>query len=147
MGLDMYLEGRKYHTQNWKHPEKDVTEDGFRLKEKILELGYWRKEPNLHGYIVKTFADGKDECQDIELCVEDLQKIREAVRNRQLIETHGFFFGASADPNSDDPEERKWAEEFESNTIEIFDKAIAWVNARNEEDKTIMRWVVYRASW
>ena len=144
MGLDMYLEGRKYLLSNRK--DEVPTEDGFRLKEKILELGYWRKEPNLHGYIVKTFADGKDECQDIELCVEDVQKIREAVRNRQLVETSGFFFGQSADPNSDDPEERKWAEEFESNTIEIFDKAIAWVNAKSE-DKTALRWIVYRASW
>lgn len=146
MGLDMYLEGRKYLLTDHKNPEKNATEDGFRLREKILELGYWRKEPNLHGYIVQTFADGKDDCQDIELCVEDLEKIREAVRNRQLIDTSGFFFGVSADPNSEDPEERKWAEEFERETIEIMDKAIAWVNAR-VEDKSSIRYVVYRASW
>lgn len=144
MGLDMYLEGRKYLLSG--RNDEVPTEDGFRLKEKILELGYWRKEPNLHGYIVKTFADGKDDCQDIELSVEDAQKIREAVRNRQLVETSGFFFGQSADPNSEDPEERKWAEEFERETIEIFDKAIAWVNDA-KTDKTSMRWIVYRASW
>jgi hypothetical protein len=144
MGLDMYLEGRKYLTRNWKHPENDATEDGFRLREKILELGYWRKEPNLHGYIVQTFADGKDDCQDIELCVEDLEKIREAVRNRQLPDTSGFFFGTAADPNSESVEEREWALAFERETIEILDNAIAWVNGK---DETAMRWVVYRASW
>jgi hypothetical protein len=144
MGLDMYLEGRKYLMQNWKHPEKNATEDGFRLKEKILELGYWRKEPNLHGYIVQTFADGKDDCQDIELSVEDLEKIREAVRNRQLPDTSGFFFGTAADPNSESVEEREWALAFERETIEILDNAIAWANGK---DETAMRWIVYRASW
>ena len=144
MGLDMYLEGRKYLLSS--RNDEVPTEDGFRLREKILELGYWRKEPNLHGYIVQTFADGKDDCQDIELFVEDLEKIREAVRNRQLIDTSGFFFGQSADPNSDDPEEREWAEQFERETIEILDKAIAWVNDV-KTDKTSMRCVVYRASW
>lgn len=144
MGLDMYLEGRKYLLEG--RNGETQTEDGFRLKQKVLELGYWRKEPNLHGYIVKTFADGKDDCQDIELTDEDLVTIREAVRNRQLIPTHGFFFGASADPNSSDPEERQWALDFEKETIEIFDKAIEWLSQR-VKDKTSMRWVVYRASW
>jgi hypothetical protein len=27
------------------------------------EVGYWRKHPDLHGYIVETFADGVDACQ------------------------------------------------------------------------------------
>lgn len=146
MGLDMYLEGRKFLLNDWKNPENDAKEDGFRLKEKILELGYWRKEPNLHGYIVETFAGGKDECQDIELCVEDLEKIREAVRNRQLIPTQGFFFGASADPNSEYPEEREWALRFEKNTDEIFAKAIEWLKA-GKGDPKIWRSVYYRASW
>jgi hypothetical protein len=143
MGLDMYLEGRKYLLG--KAPKFERTkEDGFPLKEKILELGYWRKEPNLHGYIVQTFADGKDECQDIELSVEDLAKIREAVRNRELIPTSGFFFGQSCDPNSEDPQEREWALQFEKETVEILDKAVEWVSQREEGE---MRWVVYRASW
>ena len=57
MGLDMYLEGRKSRY------DKQETEDGFPLQTKVLELGYWRKHPNLHGYIVQEFADGVDECQ------------------------------------------------------------------------------------
>jgi len=59
MGLDMFLHGEKYF---WGHNGKRPKEDGFEVKEHILELGYWRKHPNLHGYIVQTFADGKDEC-------------------------------------------------------------------------------------
>ena len=61
MGLDMYLKGNKFYWTNWREPEKNLTEEGFKLTEKTLELGYWRKHPNLHGYIVKTFAEGVDE--------------------------------------------------------------------------------------
>ena len=143
MGLDMYLEGRKYLLGKAPKFER-TTEDGFPLKEKILELGYWRKEPNLHGFIVQTFADGKDECQDIELGTEDLIKIKEAVVNRTLPHTTGFFFGAQCDPNSEDPQEREWALQFEKDTVEILDKAVEWVSQRQDGE---MRWVVYRASW
>ena len=53
MGLDMYLEGTKLWTSAKDSSEK---EDGFLLRKKILKLAYWRKHPDLHGYIVKTFA-------------------------------------------------------------------------------------------
>ena len=51
---------------------------------KVLSLGYWRKHPDLHGFIVKTFANGKDECQRIDLTGEDLIKIIEAVKSNTL---------------------------------------------------------------
>ena len=43
------------------------------------ELAYWRKHPDLHGYIVKTFAGGKDECQDIELGKDELEILLKAI--------------------------------------------------------------------
>lgn len=143
MGLDMYLEGRKYLFGDSKGANFP-TEDGFRLRQKILELGYWRKEPDLHGYIVEKYAGGKDECQDIELGREDMLDIISAVRERRLPHTEGFFFGAQCDPNSEDPQEREWALQFERETIETFEKAIAWVEGRGD---TETRYVVYRASW
>lgn len=145
MGLDMYLEGRKFHMgagPDFKRPE----EDGFPLREKILELGYWRKEPDLHGYIVDKFADGKDECQDIYLSAENMEDIRAAVRERRLPHTTGFFFGASCDPESQDPQEREWALQFEKEADEIFAKAIEWLNA-GKGDREVWRSVYYRASW
>jgi hypothetical protein len=144
MGLDMYLEGRKYIFGNRDKPE--IQEDGFRLKEKVLELGYWRKEPNLHGYIVEKFADGKDDCQDIHLSVENMEQIRQAVKDRVLPTTQGFFFGASCDPNSEDPQEREWALQFEKETDEIFAKAIQWLKD-GEGNREVWRSVYYRASW
>lgn len=131
MGLDMYLEGHKYIFNNWENPESNTMEDGFRLKGKTVELGYWRKHPNLHGFIVQEFAGGKDECQEIELSLEDLQKILKAVKKDSLPMTEGFFFGESS-------------EEDKEPTIEILEAAIKWLSTKEE---TISRSVIYRASW
>src|SRR5580765_3556500 len=95
MGLDMYLEGHKYLWQDWDHPERDRREEGYRITNITVELGYWRKHPNLHGYIVQHFAGGKDECQEITLEADDLRQIIRAVQDGGLPETQGFFFGKS----------------------------------------------------
>ena len=131
MGLDMYLNGSKYLRQDFNNPDAVPKEDGFRLKEKRLELGYWRKHPNLHGYIVQTFADGVDECQIIDLTADQMQTIIEAVKNKALPKTEGFFFGES--DGSEDEE-----------TIQIFEAAIKWLN---EEPDNEWRSVFYQASW
>ena len=132
MGLDMYLTGEKYLPTNWDKPEDNVTEDGFRLKSKELQLGYWRKHPNLHGYIVNTFAGGNDNpCQRIELSANSMRQIIEAVKNKDLPHTEGFFFGES--DGSEDEE-----------TIEIFTKAIAWLETKEDN---VWRSVFYTASW
>ena len=127
MGLDMYLTGEKFVMS------LKLQEDGFRLRSKTLELGYWRKHPNLHGYIVQTFAGGKDECQEIDLGVPQLRAIIAAVKARQLPDTTGFFFGVS-----DKSDERMEAD------IAIFEKALAWVET---DEPGIFRSIRYRASW
>jgi hypothetical protein len=140
MGLDMYLNGEKFFWTDWDHPENNPKEDAFRLKSKTLELGYWRKHPNLHGYIVNTFADGKDECQDIYLSVDDIDNIIEAVKNNKLPVTDGFFFGKSYDEGVPG-----WTKaEVDAETIEILEKAKAWVS---EKEKNTSRDVIYKASW
>jgi hypothetical protein len=131
MGLDMYLTGKKFLPTNWENPDANAKEDGFRVQERLLELGYWRKHPNLHGYIVQTFADGVDECQDIELSAEDLRTTIAAINAGSLPETDGFFFGSSeGKPKETD--------------LQVFRAALAWV-----EDKSDASWrsVVYHASW
>jgi hypothetical protein len=135
MGLDMYLKGNKFFWTDWEVPENNRTEDGFRVDEMELRLGYWRKHPNLHGFIVQTFADGVDECQEIELSVKQCREIIQAVKEKRLPKTTGFFFGES--DGSEDEE-----------TIEIFEKAIKWVSDTppDEKQKSI-RSIVYQASW
>lgn len=131
MGLDMYLNGNKFFWTDWEHPENNPTEDGFKVRERSLELGYWRKHPDLHGYIVKTFADGVDECQEIELSSDDLDRIIAAVKGADLPETKGFFFGKSDGSETEED-------------LKILEGAKAWLNTK---EKGIIRSVVYRASW
>lgn len=93
------------------------------------ELGYWRKHPNLHGFIVQTFADGVDECQPIPLTAKDLERILEATKADTLPHTTGFFFGQSY------PEQKQ-------DTIQIITEALEWLNKAKPGRK-----VIYQASW
>lgn len=155
MGLDMYLEGRTF---NWKTDDNIERRDGFRVKGVTLELGYWRKHPDLHGYIVQKFAGGEDKCQQIPLNEDALRDILQAVKDRRLPHTEGFFFGQSQ------PEDRQ-------RTIKILEAAIKWLEGetppRRREAKSIKgtglaiemlkpedfadakesREVIYQASW
>ena len=124
MGLDMSLVGKKYSGFN------DM-EDGIRVLHKAYELAYWRKHPDLHGYIVECFADGVDECQEIPLSREDLEQIISAVEDDDLPTTDGCFFGESGSADDQD-------------TIAQIKKAIEWLD-KNENNCLVD--IYYRASW
>ena len=132
MGLDMFLNGEKYLFGDCEASSK---EDGFEVKEKTLRLGYWRKHPNLHGFIVNEFANGVDECQRIDLSDDDIEKIIKAVKEKALPHTTGFFFGSSEWWDN----EEKLAE-----TIKQLEDALAWSKT---EEKCVSRSVFYKASW
>jgi hypothetical protein len=114
MGLDMYLTGEKFLMPDFQNRSIDLQEDGFRLRSKTVELAYWRKHPDLHGYIVQTFAGGKDECQIVCLEPDDIRTIVAAVKARTLPYTTGPFFGSS-----------DTSPECVANDIAIFEKALA----------------------
>ena len=109
-----------------------LQEDGFPLRSKTVELGYWRKHPNLHGYIVQTFAGSEDECQTIDLS-DHIRTIIAAVKARELPDTTGFFFGVS------DSSQKQLDQD-----IAIFERTLAWVET---DEPGILRSVRYRASW
>ena len=138
MGLDMYLTGEEF-VPNYDEDHVREKRDGFDVKQYDLELGYWRKFAPLHCYIVNEFAGGVDECQPIELSVDDLRQIASALRGEDGYslpsneDCSGFFFG--------NPE---WWDEDRARGEEhalIFDRAAAWL-ADNA-----WRSVVYQASW
>lgn len=133
MGLDIYLSGKKFYWTNWREPEKNITEDGFKLTEKQIELGYWRKHPNLHGFIVKTFAKEIDDCKEIELDEQDIDTIISAIKEKLLPYTEGFYFGKSE--NSEEEKEQD---------IKIFDEAKKWLLTK---EKGVSKSIVYQASW
>jgi hypothetical protein len=123
MGLDMYLTGRKYFWHNYQHRDTERREDDKRVKSLDVELAYWRKHPDLHGYIVSAFADGKDDCREIELSADELREIIRAVKGKRLPKTTGFFFGES------DGSERE-------RDIKIFEEALAWLEASDPDPVT-----------
>jgi hypothetical protein len=86
MGLDMYA----YTT------DKAGQEDTAR------ELAYWRKHPNLHGWMErlaesKNLDYGSFNGVELELTWEDLDQLEQDIRNKKLPDTSGFFFGNNAD--------------------------------------------------
>ena len=77
------------------------------LIETTYQIGYFRKFNALHSYIVKTFANGVDDCQDIILYKEDVEQIKKVLddvlnahqqveKAKELLPTQsGFFFGGT----------------------------------------------------
>ena len=79
------------------------------------ELAYWRKHPNLHGWMEQLWRNKKYSVQptdasapvesdsdmfngvELELTWADIDALEQAVTHRQLPATTGFFFGRDAD--------------------------------------------------
>ena len=145
MGLDMYLTGVKTHRQypqdecDW-NPDTDIRPkmDSFAVSKSIIDVGYWRKHADLHGYIVNTFAEGIDECQEIELSDKDCTKIAWALANNKLPHTEGFFFGS-----------QEIRDEYTSEGLthaRIFIAMAKWLET-TDKDREHFRYAVYQASW
>ena len=70
-----------------------------------VEFHYWRKHPNLHGWMENRWRDtggeGEFNCVDLRLLPHDLDLLERHVLSQSLPPTVGFFFGAS-DPESMD---------------------------------------------
>ena len=127
MGLDMYFYARKTTYKSfskWDNPDRaneaNYPEDLKTFSDYIYDrnfksvqtetsyqIGYFRKFNALHSYIVKTFANGVDNCQDIILYKEDVEQIKKVLdevlnahqqveKAKELLPTQsGFFFGGT----------------------------------------------------
>lgn len=102
MGLDMYA----FSTN-----AKPKTEVDFETKNfKPDEVHYWRKHPNLHGwmqnlYNVKggTSTTFNGDC--VVLTLNDLEDLEHDIKQNDLPDTSGFFFGnTQGDEDEDDLE-------------------------------------------
>lgn len=97
MGLDMYALVTR---------EKPATPFGFKVED-AAEIHYWRKHPNLHGWMEQLYREkgGTDpdfNCVNLQLTAEDLDRLEAAIRDGTLPPTSGFFFGASDGSESAD---------------------------------------------
>jgi hypothetical protein len=93
MGLDMYAYTAAKAGLDW---------DGKNQR----EIAYWRKHPNLHGWMEQLWrrkgeAAPSDDPMfngiELELTWEDLDELEQAIKNKDLPSTRGFFFGDDSD--------------------------------------------------
>jgi hypothetical protein len=91
MGLDMYAYSAAEANQEYTN---------------TTELAYWRKHPNLHGWMEQLWrsknntgdlTDPMFNGVELELNWEDLDRLERDVRLNLLPATAGFFFGNPAD--------------------------------------------------
>lgn len=103
MGLDMYA----FSTKAKPSSEVDFSTKNFEQE----ELHYWRKHPNLHGWMQSLYeSKGGDPNSNfngdcVVLDNEDLDNLEEDIKNGNLPDTSGFFFGnTQGDEDEDDLE-------------------------------------------
>lgn len=123
MGLDMYLEVRKFvPAKNYKVIDGDYSSEFHQEYIDILEASkmkslaavdsvglsitetaiYWRKVNSIHNWFVNECANGVDECQPTYVSREKLEQllgiVTEAIdtKNAELLPpASGFFFGST----------------------------------------------------
>ena len=101
MGLDMYAYVAKKEGQMRDYYESYDYETDSGPVEKPREIAYWRKHPNLHGWMHKLWNErghnGDFNGDELELTFEDLDRLEYVVKHKELPGTTGFFFGNDAD--------------------------------------------------
>lgn len=101
MGLDMYayVARKGQRDEYWEQHGEEISEDEKVAKPR--EIAYWRKHPNLHGWMRCLWESkgnvGAFNGDELELTWEDIDELERAVRHGQLPDTTGFFFGNPAD--------------------------------------------------
>ena len=110
MGLDMYAyvgaEGQRDAFYEGSEFDKELGEFVNPRMSRPRELAYWRKHPNLHGWMEQLWIEKSDARNDpddfngveLELTWEDLERLEQDILAQDLPHTEGFFFG---DPRDD----------------------------------------------
>ena len=109
MGLDMYAyvaakAGQQDEFYEGAEYDADTGEFANPAVNKPRQICYWRKHPNLHGWMAQLWLrrEGNKDVNnfngvELELTAEDLDELEYAVQNDRLPATSGFFFGDGAD--------------------------------------------------
>lgn len=98
MGLDQYA----YVANKAGAMNEYYSQDGdVSTVSKPREIAYWRKHPNLQGWMRELWErkgnSGEFNGDELELTYEDLDELERAVTHGQLPSTKGFFFGDNSD--------------------------------------------------
>ena len=110
MGLDQYAYAAMRAGQDrefWETCTKDDSGEWVNHRvSKPRELMYWRKHPNLQGYMEQLWTErgqpdagesGMFNGIELELTFEDIELLEHIIREGQLPDTRGFFFGNNSD--------------------------------------------------
>ena len=96
MGLDMYA------MTTMQKPDKPVD---FKAED-AGDLHYWRKHPNLHGWMEELYREkgGTEQfnCVPVQITAEDLDRLEADIISGDLPDTTGFFFGNSDGSETED---------------------------------------------
>ena len=119
MGLDMYLEARRYvsgYSFNKEEVKKQFNEivetvgmqdiHDERFATVAVNVAYWRKANHIHHWFVQNVQDGEDDCGQYRVTREQLMELEELCRKvakdgtlevaKEVLPTSdGFFFGDS----------------------------------------------------
>lgn len=98
MGLDMYVYARG---------SKPATAVDFAEAEDDEQVAYFRKHPDLHGWMEKLYREKGGTAEDFNLrpvllTSEDIDRLERDVQYGRLPKTTGFFFGQSGASDRDD---------------------------------------------
>lgn len=103
MGLDMFAYAGVISNQ---HDFFVNDQEQVEANEPPREIAYWRKHPNLHGWMEQLWRNKNNTHGlndptfngiELELTWEDLDALEEDIKNGRLPSTSGFFFGTPAD--------------------------------------------------
>lgn len=110
MGLDMYLEARKYVSKgDWKEGElvpspeflkaASFGPDGltkysdFGSATVCIPVGYWRKANAIHGWFVREVQGGVDDCREAYVSRQQLVALRDACKSVVSVSVSGLGTG------------------------------------------------------
>ena len=153
MGLDMYLT-RKTYVKQWSHQKPEdqfevtITKggkpyDGIDISNVTNieeEVGYWRKQNQIHRWFVENVQNGIDNCGEYSVSKSDLETLRNictevlndhSKADELLPSASGFFFG-----NTDYDE---WYYDGVESTIAIIDKILSESDGNQD--------IYYSSSW
>ena len=113
MGLDMYAYTAARAGQQREFYESAEFKDGDYVNTTVAqprEIAYWRKHPNLHGWMEQLWNSRNGGHQDgntfngieLELTYDDLEQLELDIIAGTLPGTTGFFFGNEADDHYQD---------------------------------------------
>ncbi len=100
MGLDQYAYMTKVKLSKAVDFGEELNEATKSDKNAYDEINYWRKHPNLQGWMQKLYEKKGGQnpdfnCSPVALTQEDIDNLAQDILDNNLPQTSGFFFGES----------------------------------------------------